>query len=183
MFQQVDARSLWDRDATFGFRCVHYVSPVFEALNGPIVIASRDRRRDQPVDDRTFQVFKSLLSYDKTDLKTTLDSVHDAPHWRREDLSFQAAYGNERVILHLYLPKDSAPPYQAVFYFSGQDMLFARTPEEVSSRLMEYIVKSGRAVVACLCRYIGPRPDACGHSSGPCTGSCGPPNQRCRSHD
>ncbi len=147
MFQVADARSPWDRDATFGFRCVRYVSPVPEALNGPIVITSRDRSPDQPVDDRTFQVFKSLHSYDKTDLKTTLDSVHDAPHWRREDVSFQAVYGNERVILHLYLPKDAAPPYQAVFYFSGNDMFLARTPEEVSSRLMEYIVKSGRAVV------------------------------------
>jgi eukaryotic-like serine/threonine-protein kinase len=147
MFQQADARSPWDRDATFGFRCVRYVSPVPEALNGPIMITSRDRSRDQPVDDRTFQVFKSLLSYDKTDLKTRLDSVHDAPHWRREDVSFQAAYGNERVILHLYLPKDAAPPYQAVFYFGGNNMFLVRTPEQVSTRLMEYIVKSGRAVV------------------------------------
>jgi dienelactone hydrolase len=147
MFQQVDARSPWDRDAAFGFRCVRYVSPVPEELSGPIVLTSRDRSHDRPVDDRTFQVFKSLLSYDKTDLKTRLDSVHDTPHWRREDVSFQAAYGNERVILHLYLPKDAAPPYQAVFYFGGNDMMLARTPEQVSTRLMEYIVKSGRAVV------------------------------------
>jgi dienelactone hydrolase len=126
---------------------VRYVSPVPEALNGQVIFTPTDRSRDQPVDDRTFQVFKSLLSYDKTDLKATLDSVTDAPHWRRENLSFQAAYGNERVILHLYLPKEATPPYQAVFYFAGANMLSARTLEEVSTRLMEYIVKSGRAVV------------------------------------
>jgi dienelactone hydrolase len=147
MFQQADLRPAWDRGPAFGFRCVRYISPVPETLNGPIVIVSRDRSHDQPVDDRTFEVFKSLLSYDKTDLKATLDSVNDAPHWRRENVSFQAAYGNERVILHLYLPKAAAPPYQAVFYFGGDNMLLVRTPEEVATRLMEYIVKSGRAVV------------------------------------
>jgi formylglycine-generating enzyme required for sulfatase activity/dienelactone hydrolase/predicted Ser/Thr protein kinase len=147
MFQQGDLRSPWDRGATFGFRCVRYVSPVPEALNGQVIFTPTDRSRDQPVDDRTFQVFKGLLSYDKIDLKATVDSVTDAPHWRRENLSFQAAYGNERVILHLYLPKDAAPPYQAVFYFGGNNMGSARTPEEVSTRLMEYIVKSGRALV------------------------------------
>jgi dienelactone hydrolase len=147
MFQANDLRSPWDREATFGFRCVRYVSPVPEALNGQVLSTPIDRSHDRPVDDRTFQVFKGLLSYDKTDLKATVDSVTDASHWRRENLSFQAVYGNERVILHLYLPKDAAPPYQAVFFFGGANMLFARTPEEVSTRLMEYIVKSGRAVV------------------------------------
>ena len=147
MFQQDDVRSSWDRDATFGFRCVRYVSPVPETLTGPVERPSFDRSRDLPVDDRTFQVFKSLLSYDKTDLKATLDSVTDAPHWRRENLSFQAAYGNERVALHLYLPKEATPPYQTVFYFGGTNMQFTRNPEDASTRLMEYIVKSGRAVV------------------------------------
>ena len=147
MFQDGDARSPWDREATFGFRCVRYVSLVPEELSEQVTFNPVDRSRDRPVDDRTFQVFKSLLSYDKTDLKAALDSVTDAPHWRRENLSFQAAYGNERVILHLYLPKEASPPYQAVFFFGGGTMLSARTPEEVSTRLMEYIVKSGRAVV------------------------------------
>ena len=147
MFQQGDLRSPWDREPAFGFRCMRYVSPVPETLNGPVVITSADRSHDPPVDDRTFQVFKSLLSYDKTDLKATLDSVTDAPHWRRENLSFQAAYGNERVILHLLLPKDVAPPYQAVFYFGGTNVELVRTPEEISTRFMEYVVKSGRALV------------------------------------
>ena len=146
MFQQSDTRSAWEREATFGFRCMRYVSPVPEALNGAVLLAPT-KRSDPPVDDRTFGVFKSLLSYDKTDLQAKLDSVVDSPHWRRENVSFQAAYGNERVTLHLYLPKEATPPYQAVFYFGGGNMQSSRTPEEVSNRLMEYIVKSGRAVV------------------------------------
>jgi dienelactone hydrolase len=147
MFQQGDVRSPWDRDATFGFRCARYAAPLPETLNGPVVKTIRDRSNDPPVDDRTFAVFKSMLSYDKTDLKATVDSSTDTPHWRKEDISFQAAYGNERVILHLYLPKGVTPPYQAVFYSAGGNMRFATTPEAVSTRLMEHVIKSGRAIV------------------------------------
>jgi len=147
MFQQGDVRSPWDRDPAFGFRCVRYPSLVPEGLTGPVETRVSDRSHDPPVDERTFQVYRGLLSYDKTDLKASRDSVNDAPHWRRENVSFQAAYGHERVILHLYLPKDAAPPYQAMFYFGGTNMQLVQTPEEVTTRLMEYIVKSGRAVV------------------------------------
>ncbi len=52
----------------------------------------------------------------------------------------------DRVILHLYLPKAAIPPYQTVFYFGGGNMLTARTADEVATRTMDYIVKSGRAV-------------------------------------
>ena len=148
MFEQADSRSPWDRDATFGFRCVRYMSGIPEALTGAaVIVATTDRAGDKPVDDQTFNVFKRQFSYDKTDLKAMPHSVIDAPHWRREYLSIQAAYGNERLPIHLYLPKGSTPPYQPIFYFAGANALSARTPEEISNRLMEYIVKSGRAVV------------------------------------
>jgi dienelactone hydrolase len=147
MFQQGDTRSPWDREATFGFRCALYPSPIPEELNGPVVKTVRNRTGEPPVDDRTFQEwFKSILSYDKTDLKASIDSETDAPHWRRENISFQAAYGNERVILHLYLPKNAVPPYQVVFFSAGGNMRFAQTPEQVLTRLTEWIIKSGRAV-------------------------------------
>src|SRR5262249_14870957 len=95
MFGQSDARSPFERDSTFGFRCLRYVGPVPEALLGPVVRTSM-YRDEKPVDDRTFDVFKSLLTYDKSDLKAKLESTSDAPHWRMEKVSFQAGYGNER---------------------------------------------------------------------------------------
>jgi hypothetical protein len=53
MFQQGDTRSPWDREATFGFRCALYVSPIPETLNGPVVKTERNRSGEPPVDDRT----------------------------------------------------------------------------------------------------------------------------------
>ena len=146
MFQQGDVRSPWDRDATFGFRCALYVAPISKDLSGPVVKNERNRTGEPPVDDVTFKEFLSELSYLKSDLKVEQGPVFDAPHWRREDISFQAAYGNERVILHLFIPKDAVPPYQTVFYSAGGNMRFARTPEEVWTRLTDWIIKSGRAI-------------------------------------
>jgi eukaryotic-like serine/threonine-protein kinase len=145
MFQQADALPPFDRDAQFGFRCARYVSPVSEKLTGPVEF-SRGRKNDKPVDDQAYKIFLSILAYDKTDLKAAVDSTTDAPHWRRERVSFQAAYGNERVIAYLYLPKNAAPPYQIVVFFP-QNTIGLRTPEEIWPVLADYIVKSGRALI------------------------------------
>jgi eukaryotic-like serine/threonine-protein kinase len=147
MFQQADIRSPWDREATFGFRCALYMPPVPETLSGTVEKVERNRSGVPPVDDRTFQEFVTTLSYEKSDLKVSAGPIIDTPLWRREDISFQAAYGNERVTLHLYLPRNAVPPYQAVFYSSGNNMRFAKSPDEVLTRLSEWIIRSGRVLV------------------------------------
>jgi hypothetical protein len=105
-FNTVNARAPMERGESFGFRCASYPTLLPDNLNGPIPRISKDRRNDQPIDSQTLQLLQNVLSYDKTDLKAAVDSAEDAPHWRRENVSFQAAYGNERVIAHLYLPKN-----------------------------------------------------------------------------
>lgn len=147
MFQQMDLRSPFERSPSFGIRCARYPSPIPDSLSGTVATIPPVRRDQAPVDDRAFQIYKGLFTYDKTDLNATLDSSTDAPHWRQENVSFQAAYGKERVILHLYLPKDAKPPYQPVVYLCGINAYFARSPEEILFRVTEYIVKSGRALV------------------------------------
>ena len=147
MFFQADDSPAFKRDAMFGFRCARYDTPLSEILTGPVSVVRRDRSHEKPVDEQTFRLFEGLLSYDKTDLKAKVDSVQDALHWRKENVSFDAAYGHERVIAHLYLPKNAAPPYQLVTYFPASDALIARTPEEAMGLLSEYIVKSGRALL------------------------------------
>jgi len=146
MFRQQDALPPFARDASLGFRCARYVSPVPERLTEPIEL-TRERRNDKPADDQAFKIFQSMLAYDRTDLKAAVDSVDDAPHWRRERVSFQAAYGNERVIAYLYLPKNAAPPYQLVVFTPPASASTMRTPEDVWTLLADYIIKSGRALI------------------------------------
>ena len=39
-------------------------------------------------------------------------------------MSIAAAYGNERVPVHLFLPKGLKPPYQTVIYYPGANGYF-----------------------------------------------------------
>jgi len=46
-------------------------------------------------------------------LSNKVQYIHDASsEWRKEKVSYVAAYGDERVPAFLYLPKSAEPPYQ-----------------------------------------------------------------------
>jgi hypothetical protein len=40
-------------------------------------------------------------------------------YWRKEKVSYRAAYGDERIPAFLYLPRNARPPYQAVLWAPG----------------------------------------------------------------
>jgi dienelactone hydrolase len=69
------------------------------------------------------------------------------PNWRLERISFQAAYGNERVPALMYLPKRGRRPYQAVVYFPGSGALTQRDSSQINPRLFDWMVTSGRALI------------------------------------
>ncbi len=148
-FSQPDARHPFDREATFGFRCAKYILAIPPALEGPVPFMDRDRRNDKPVDDQAYKIFVSLHTYDKTELRPAVESTDDSsPYWRIENVTFQAAYGGERMLAHLYLPKNGTPPYQVVIYMGGTTTLTLRSiDEQFASLNYGSVVRSGRAVV------------------------------------
>lgn len=146
-FVSPDARPPMDRAPDFGFRCAEYASPPAKTLLGEVTFESTGRLSDKPVDYRTFAVFQDLHRYEKTPLKPKIESIDDStPYMRREDVTFQAAYGDERVLAHLYLPKNAAPPFQTVLFFGSGTMTAARSVSELHDPF-EFIVRSGRALV------------------------------------
>ena len=117
-----DAVPLFDRSRANGFRCVKYVGAEGppEALAAPIERRFRDYSKEKPVSDEVFEVYKALYHYDKSELNPVVEAVDTSSDlWRREKVSFNAGYGNERVIAHLFLPKATTGPYQTVIYFPG----------------------------------------------------------------
>ena len=108
-----------------------------------------DRRRDKPVDDETFKYFRTFYEYEHTDLRATLDSVEVGPYWRLENVSFQAVYNEERMTAHLYFPKNAEPPFQAVVWMGGAELL--RQPgsydDSSASTIFGFLLRSGRSVV------------------------------------
>jgi serine/threonine protein kinase len=149
MFSGRDCRPPFARDETVGFRCVRYTVPLSEDLTRPIVMLYRDMSREKPVEDRIFEIYRSLYSYDRTDLDTKIESVDESlDYWRRETVSFKAAYGDERVVAHLNLPRNTQPPYQAVIYFPGISARYMKSSENLVEMMYTgFIPRSGRALL------------------------------------
>ena len=148
VFTASDARTPFTRADTFGFRCVRRVSPPpDEAFASFARSTSTTLLRDPPVDDATYHRFLDIHAYDKTDLESRVERVDDtSPDWRRETLSFRAAYGNERVTAHLLLPKHSGPPYQIVVLIGSANIHEQRRVEDLGGPY-PFLVRAGRAVL------------------------------------
>jgi dienelactone hydrolase len=148
MFIEPDARRAFDRASTNGFRCVRHTTPLTAELVAPKQRVFRDFAKEKPVPDSTFQIYRSLFAYDRTELKPKVESVEESEFWKKEKLSFDAAYGNERVPAYLFLPKNAAPPYQTVIFFPGSSVRSTASSLQLRDmRRLDFVVKSGRAVL------------------------------------
>ena len=150
----VYAQSPWDRSPTNGFRCVRYtgVEENLARLTRDINRPFRDYFNEEPVSDETFEIYLSQFAYDRTDLGANVESETKYDDWIHQRIALDAAYGNERMTAHLFLPTTGNPPYQTVVYFPGSDAISTRssenylTRERVASRI-GFLPKSGRAVM------------------------------------
>jgi hypothetical protein len=95
----------------------------------------------------SFRVYRGFYAYDKIELKATVESVQETENWRREKVSFDAAYGRERVPGYLFLPRNARPPYQTVMYWPAGEATVLRSSEDMRLRFIEFLLRSGRAVL------------------------------------
>ena len=149
VFWDSDSQSPFDRGPTNGVRCAKLSAPPAPALTSPITTLERDYSKERPVSDELFRIYASFYSYDAGDLAGETESVDDSPpFWRRETVSYRAAYGGVRIPAFLFLPRNAAPPYQTVVYFPASHALRARSTEgEIELRFLDFVVRSGRAVL------------------------------------
>jgi predicted Ser/Thr protein kinase len=146
----------FDRSSKNGFRCALYPDPA-RIPESAFQLAKFEEDIDfneaEPVPDSIFEVYKEQFSYDKTDLNAQVewkDESHD--EWIQEKITLDAAYGRERIIAHLILPKDISPPYQTVIYFPGAEPLNTESSENIGSLFefdvfLSFLVKNGRAIL------------------------------------
>ena len=152
-FNDADARSPWDREAAFGFRCIKALpgAPSSPELSRPVEFFFRDFSREVPVTEQVFRAYASLYTYDRSDLSSRVERVDDsARDWRLETVSFNAAYGGERMAAHLLIPKRASPPFQTLVYFPGINAIHEASSREGLQRvqdLVSIVVRSGRVLV------------------------------------
>jgi serine/threonine protein kinase/cephalosporin-C deacetylase-like acetyl esterase len=150
MFNAAFTLPPFDRSPSNGMRCIKYLKTAENkaALTKSVKFEKRDYEKEKPVSDQIFEIYKSMYAYDKTKLNAKIESVDDsAKEWTREKISFDAGYGEERVILFLYIPKNGEPPYQAVTYFPGGGAkLSSEFVESFDLPIFDFIITTGRVV-------------------------------------
>ena len=150
LFPEVYAQPEFDRSAINGIRLVRRLreAPDLRAASAPIPRRSRDYRTVQPVDDATFRGYLSLYDYDRTPLNATVVSRDSsAADWIREDIEFDLPGSGGRMPAVLFLPKRAQAPYQTVVLWPASDVFILKDPRKLSMTFVDYIVRSGRALL------------------------------------
>ena len=148
MFAEADAQSPFARGENFGFRTAKYITPPAPSQLVAVDFPRRDFSKEKPVSDAVFGVIRGLYMYDRIPLRAATDAVDDSnEHWRKETISFDAAYGGERMTAMLFIPRHVRPPYQTVIFFPGSDVIQKRSSRDLQPPWGGAIVESGRALV------------------------------------
>jgi eukaryotic-like serine/threonine-protein kinase len=142
-----------DRSPKNGLRLALYPDPDAIPAEAVPLAQARDVYTETPVPEAIFRVYKEQFAYDATDLNARVEYRGESPGgWIREKISFDAVYGGERIMAHLFLPASAPPPYQTVIYFPGSASTWVGSSEDIESyyefpMFLSFLVTSGRAVL------------------------------------
>jgi formylglycine-generating enzyme required for sulfatase activity/dienelactone hydrolase/predicted Ser/Thr protein kinase len=147
MFEGSEPTPPFSRYPTFGFRCALYKRAPSPDVLAPYVDVAAGSAASRPVGEEAFLAFKSLYAYERQDLRVAVEKVEETPYWRHETVSYDAGYGDERLLAHLFLPKAGKPPYQVVIHFPEGWAALNKSSRDLDMRWVGFIVQSGRAVL------------------------------------
>jgi serine/threonine protein kinase len=151
-FVDADKCTPFSREATFGFRCMKLLSDdgAWKQAAGSVAYSPAFVIGNQKAcSDEAFQILRKLYDYNKAELQPTNEATENiSPYTRWERVSFNAAYGNERVIAHLFLPRAGKPPFQTIVHFGGTIASDVRSViGSLPPNTLDSIAKSHRAFV------------------------------------
>ncbi len=162
-FLYSDSRDPFERAEINGFRCMtDGERPAPAALADPIAPPSRNYRTEKPVDDAVYRIYAGQYAYDRTPLEARVEKTTDEkPAWRHEVVTIAAAYGGERLPVHLFLPKNVKPPFQTVLFFPGSGVIRSPTSADLPIEIarIDYLLLSGRAIAFPIYKYTFERGD------------------------
>jgi eukaryotic-like serine/threonine-protein kinase len=149
-FNDAYTQSAMDRSLANGFRCIQELpgDTTLTNLNTRVAMAFRDYRKEKPVDDNTFDIFKRQYAYDNVPLHDSVKLVATKDYYTVEKITFDAGYNNERMQAYVYLPKNAKPPFQPILFFPGSGDIFSKKFDINAAMFrLDFILKSGRALV------------------------------------
>jgi dienelactone hydrolase len=99
-----------------------------------------------PVPDEVYAAYRRVFDYGDKPLNASVGTVERSRLWTRERVEVDAGYGTERLPIHLYVPTNGTPPFQAVVYWPGWDTFWLKDVDDYFARQIDFLVKSGRVV-------------------------------------
>jgi serine/threonine protein kinase/dienelactone hydrolase len=151
----------FDRSPQNGFRCALYPDPAkvpasaFQMVEWTGVLPPEtvgEVARAKAVPASVFRAYREQFSYDPTPLEAEVEWKRENPDWIEQRVAYNAAYGRERIIAYLFLPRNAHPPFQTVVYFPGSAVMYQRSSTDLEHYFefpifLSFIVKNGRAVL------------------------------------
>jgi len=151
----------FDRLPENGIRLARYDEQDFDGQAGvDMPLLTREYMSETPVSDEVFSVYAAQFDYDPAPLDAKVEEVLDHRYGTVERVSF-AGVGWGRIHGYLFLPADSAPPYQMVVWFPGSSAARAQPdPDPRTLSRLHHFVASGRAFFWPVIRSTYSRADA-----------------------
>lgn len=151
-FFELNQAPSFDRSPRNGFRCAKYIDKEKITENAFQPIEFRGKRNfseEKPVSDDIFTVYRNQFLYDSTDLKAVIEERDTSNNdWIIEKITFNSAYGRERVIAYLFLPRNATPPFQTLIYWHGMNAVFEKELLKTGWKPhFDFLLKNGRAIM------------------------------------
>ncbi len=162
-FVDAYAQPPMDRSAINGIRLARYDSADsnLALARRPLVRSFTDYTKVASVPDAVVEGYRHQFDYDPLPLQPRVERVDSSSdEWIAQFVSFNAAYGGERMQAWVFLPRSGTPPYQPIVFFPGSGAINTRTSAARRDMTPSFVVKSGRAFVLPIYRSTYERSDS-----------------------
>jgi hypothetical protein len=146
-------RQEFDRSPSNGFRLVALsdADGTIDAMSERVTQeVRRDFRGFKAVSDGEFAGYRRMFDYDRRPLDAHIEAEGGSERLRWQKVSFTAAYGGERMLAYVYLPKNAKPPFEPVIFWGPGTPASLRSEYLTSvgfESLTGFIPQNGRALV------------------------------------
>jgi formylglycine-generating enzyme required for sulfatase activity len=148
-FNDAYAQDPFDRSPMNGIRLVRY-APADSSVTLAAAPATRRLRNlaaAKPASDAVFAAYRQMYEYDRKPVRAVTRETVTEPEWTRELVRLDAPYGNDSLLLYVYVPRRGVRPVPAVMFFPPGSAVASPALPPDDSRLFDFMLRSGRAVI------------------------------------
>ncbi len=145
------ATSPWRRRSTHGFRLASYPQPPAERYLAAVDLPNVDYRSVAASPEVEAEFARRSVAYDRTPLRVREEGALDLPvGGQAQRVTIDGAHRGERLPIYVLTPEGVSPPYQAVVWMGGINILMDRSTQHgitAMSGVLDFLRRSGRMVV------------------------------------